>query len=61
MVEALYKLLLEVPQAVANMAEWLTTPISAKYLNISPLGLFGIGGTSVIIAIIVIHIVKLFI
>lgn len=61
MIETLFNFLLEIPQAVANMGEWLVSPMSEKYLNISPLALFGIGGTSIIIGIIIVHVVKMFI
>ena len=61
MEEQLFNFLLEIPQTLANLTNWLVSPISEKYLNISPLGLLGIGGTSLIIALILVHVVKLFI
>ena len=61
MEEQLFNFLMEIPQAVANMTSWLTSPISEKYLNISPLGLFGVAGTTLIITLIVVHIVRLFV
>lgn len=60
MVEKLIQFILEIPQAVAKMGTWLTTPISERYLNISPLGLLGVGGTALLIGLIVVHVVKLF-
>ena len=61
MIQQLFDFLLQIPQAVANMGFWLISPIHEKYLNISPLGLLGVAGTSVLIALIVVHVVKLFI
>lgn len=61
MSETIFKWVLEIPQAVANFGGWLVSPINAQYLNISPLALLGIAGTTVIIAIIGVHIVRLFV
>ena len=59
--EAIYKWLLEIPQAVAYFGSWLVSPINEQFLNISPLGLLGIGGGAVIITLIGVHILRLFI
>lgn len=61
MEQTIFNWLLEIPQTVANFGNWLVSPIDERLLNISPLGLFGIGGGAVIIALIGIHIVRLFI
>lgn len=61
MFETLWRFVLEIPQAVANFGNFLISPISEKYLNISPLALLGIGGTTILISIIIVHVVKLFI
>lgn len=61
MENTLWNFLIEIPQALAKFGSWLVSPINEKWLNISPLGLLGIGGTTFIIALIVIHVVKLFI
>lgn len=61
MLEKLFNFLVDIPKTLANMGEWLVSPISEKFLNISPLGLLGIGGTAVLISLIVVHVVKLFI
>lgn len=61
MLETLFNFLLQIPQAVANFGNWLLSPLNEKYLNISPLAMLGIGGTTIIISIIIVHVVKLFI
>jgi len=61
MIDQLFNFLLDIPQTLANFGQWLVTPLNERWLNISPLGLLGIGGTTVIISLIVVHIVKLFI
>lgn len=61
MVEKLFELLLQIPQTLANLGNWLISPLNERFLNISPIALLGIGGTTFIIALITIHIVKLFI
>lgn len=57
----LFNFLLQIPQTISKLSSWLMSPISEKYLNISPLGLLGITGTSLLIAVILVHVVKLFI
>ena len=59
--QELFNWLLEIPQTLAEFGNWLNTPIYDPYINISPLGLLGIGGISFIIALIIIHVIKLFI
>lgn len=61
MENTLFNFLLEIPKAVANFGSWLVSPINEKYINISPLGLLGVAGTTFLIAIILVHVVKLFI
>lgn len=61
MPQVFFDLLSGVPQAVANFGDWLITPINEEFLNISPIGLLGIGGTTFIVAIIGIHLVRLFV
>ena len=61
MENTLFNWLLEIPQTIANLCNWLISPISEKYINISPLGLLGIGGTTILLVIIGVHVVKLFI
>ena len=61
MEKQLFDFALEIPQALASFGNWLVTPLDEKLLNISPLGLLGIGGASFVIAIIVVHIVRLFV
>lgn len=61
MENTLFNWILQIPQAVAQFGEWLTTPINTQFLNISPLGLLGIGGGAILIGIIGVHIVRLFI
>lgn len=58
--DAIVSFLLEIPQAVGLIAKWLVEPINTQYLNISPLGLFGVAGVGVIITLIGIHVVRLF-
>lgn len=58
----LFDFMLEIPQALAQFGEWLIKPLSPEYFGeLSPLGILGIGGASVIITIIAVHIVRLFI
>ena len=59
MIQQLFDLLLQIPQTLANLGNWLVSPLNEKYLNISPLALLGVGGTTFLIALITIHIVKL--
>lgn len=61
MFETLFKWLLDIPQVIAQFGSWLTNPIYPPYITISPLALFGIGGGSVIIVLIGVHVVRLFI
>lgn len=61
MENTLFNFLLEIPQAVSKLTGWITSPISEKYLNISPLGLLGVAGTTILLGIIIVHVVKLFI
>lgn len=61
MINTLFDFLLDIPQTIANFSNWLITPINSTYLDISPLGLLGIGGAGIIITIISIHVVRLFI
>lgn len=56
----IFEWVLNIPNTLAQFSEWLIAPINETYLNISPLGLFGIGGGSFIIGLIGIHIVRLF-
>lgn len=58
---AIFNWLLQVPQAVGQFANWLTSDLQIGEWSISPLGLFGIGGTTILIGIIGVHIVRLFI
>lgn len=60
MLEQLFDFLLNIPQTIAGFGNWLITPINTTYFNISPLALFGIGGTGFLITIITIHVVRLF-
>lgn len=57
MEKTLFDLLLNIPSYVATFTDWLMQPL--PYVNISPLGLFGIGGGAVIIAIIGFHLLHL--
>lgn len=61
MEQTLFDFLLEIPKLVSLFASWLVSPLSEKYLNISPLALLGFGGFTILVSIIAIHIVKLFI
>ena len=54
--ESLFDFLLNILSVVASFGTWLITPL--KYVNMSPLALFSIGG---ITAIITIHLIRLFI
>lgn len=61
MENTLFEFLLDIPRVIANFSGWLVSPISERYLNISPLGLLGVGGFSILVGIIIVHVVKLFI
>lgn len=61
MIDTLIEFLLQIPVAVGNLGTWIISPINERYLNISPLGLLGAAGTSILIGLIVVHVVKLFI
>lgn len=61
MSNTIFDWLLQIPQTIAGFGNWLISPISEQYLNISPLGLLGIGGVGVIITLIGVHVVRLFI
>ena len=61
MTTELFNWLLQIPQALAEFGNWLTNPLYAPYITMSPLELLGVAGVSVIIGIIVIHIVRLFV
>lgn len=61
MEKTLFEFLLQIPQTIFNLTSWLVKPISEKYLNISPLGLLSVGGTAILITLVVVHVVKLFI
>ena len=61
MIEKLIDFLLQIPVAVGNLGTWIISPLNEKWLNISPLGLLGAAGTTFLIVLIVVHIVKLFI
>lgn len=54
----LFGWVLQIPQTISNIADWLNTPL--QYINMSPLGLLGIAGGSALLVIIGVHIVKLF-
>lgn len=60
MENTLYNWLLNIPQTIAGFGNWLVKPIG-NGIDISPLGLLGVGGISVLIVIIGVHVVKLFI
>lgn len=60
MEQTLFDFALQIPQTLASFGNWLITPISPQFLNISPLGLLGVGGVGFIISIIAIHVVRLF-
>ena len=61
MTNQIFDILLGIPQYLAQFGSWLTTPINEQFFNISPLGLFGVGGGAFVIALLGIHIIKLFI
>ena len=61
MEEGLFNWVLNIPQVVAQFGSWLVNPIYDPYITLSPLALLGISGVSVIIAIIGIHVVRLFV
>lgn len=58
--ENIIDFLLGIPATIGQFGNWLVTPLGHG-LDISPLGLFGVGGVAVIISIIGVHIVRLFI
>ena len=60
MSEILFEWLLNIPQYLGEFSSWLTSPINEKYINISPLGLFTIGGSAILLSIITIHVLRLF-
>lgn len=60
MEQEIFKTIINIPQMIAQFASWFVTPLSDK-INISPLGLLSIAGASVIIALVGIHIVRLFV
>lgn len=61
MFNELFEFLLNIPQTLSQFGSWLITPLNEQWLNISPLGLLGVGGIGFIIVIITTHIIKLFI
>lgn len=62
MYQQLIDWVLNIPQVVASFGSWLIEPIKEGYFNnVSPLGLFSIAGVSIIIAIIGVHVVRLFV
>lgn len=61
MEQMLFDWVLQIPQTVASFGNWLTNDLQIGSWSISPLGLLGIGGVSVVIGIIGVHIVRLFI
>lgn len=61
MYQELYNWVLEIPQTLAQFGTWLTEPIKPGLIDLSPLALLGIGGVSVLIGLIVVHVVKLFV
>lgn len=61
MEEGLFNWVLNIPQVVAQFGSWLVNPIYDPYITLSPLALLGISGVSVIVAIIGIHVVRLFV
>lgn len=61
MVSSLVDWLLNIPLYLGEFSSWLVSPLNERYLNISPLGLFTIGGSTILISIIVLHVVRLFI
>lgn len=61
MEQTLFNFILEIPRVISLFGTWLVSPISEKYLNISPLGLLGIGGVSFIVILISVHVVRLFV
>lgn len=54
--ETLFKWLLDLPRAFADVGNWLITPL--PYINLAPLGVIGIGGLTAIVAI---KVVRLFV
>lgn len=60
MEQKFFEFILQIPKTIANLCEFLLTPIHSQYLNISPLGLFSAVGTTLLITIIGVHVVRLF-
>ena len=61
MIQQLIDFIIGLPQYFASFSTWLTSPINSTYLNISPLALFSIGGASILIVVIAVHVVRLFV
>lgn len=61
MENTLFEWLLGIPQTIASFGNWLVSPLASGYIDISPLALLSVAGVSVLIALIVVHIVRLFI
>lgn len=59
MEQQLFDFLMNVPQTIGAFSNWLMSPIYAPYINVSPITLFSVGGVSVIIWILGIHVVRL--
>ena len=57
----LFEWLMNIPVVISNFGNWLVSPIYQPYITLSPLELLGIGGITTIIAIIGVHIVRLFV
>lgn len=60
MENTLWQFLLGIPQYLAQFSDWLLSPIG-NGIDVSPLGLFGIGGATVLIFIIGVHVVRMFV
>lgn len=60
MVNEIVNFLLGIPQTIATFGSWLVTPLG-NGITLSPLALLGVGGVSVIIGLIGLHIVRLFV
>lgn len=61
MYQSIFDFFMGIPETLAGFGNWLVSPIDDTFLVISPLELLGIGGIATIIAIIVIHVVRLFV
>ena len=61
MEQTLFDFILNIPLFLSKLGSWLVSPINERFLNISPLALFGVGGVSIFLGIITIHIIKLFV